>query len=170
MSHGTYIFVTTLHVLAAMVWIGGAAFLGMVLIPVVKRPEYRAQAAELIQVSGRKFKHIGWSCLLILIVTGVANMHYRGMLAGTEASTAMWRGTFGQLLGMKIVLVTVVLLLSLYHDLFVGPKAVRLWKDDPESEAAQRVRKLAGWIGRVTVLLGIAITALAVMMVRGRPW
>ena len=58
-----------LHILPAVIWIGGMVFLGIVLIPVLRDPSLRAQAVPLIQRTGRRFRNLGWTCFVILVVT-----------------------------------------------------------------------------------------------------
>ena len=73
-----YLFSVWLHILAAIVWIGGMAFLGLVLIPAMRLSEYRAVGASLTYWTGTRFRLIGWVCLSVLLLTGVFNLLYRG--------------------------------------------------------------------------------------------
>ena len=60
-----------LHLLAAMVWIGGLAFISMVLAPTLRDPALRSQAVPLLRSAGRKFMRIGYASLAVLTVNGV---------------------------------------------------------------------------------------------------
>jgi len=55
------------------------------------------------------------------------------------------------------------------HDIVVGPRAVAKLREAPGSAQALRLRRLASWMGRTTLLLGVAIIAAAIMLVRGVP-
>ena len=68
-----------LHILAAAAWLGGMVFLALVLVPVMRRSEYRQQASRLVHLTGVRFRTVGWICLGVLVATGFANLWYRGI-------------------------------------------------------------------------------------------
>jgi uncharacterized membrane protein len=157
-----------LHLLAAIVWIGGLAFISMVLAPTLRDPSMRAQAVPLLRAAGRKFMRIGYASLVILTVTGVTNLFLKagGSLAAVEA---WWPTTYGRLLAAKLALVALVIALSLYHDFAVGPAATRAMQADPRSAAALALRRRAALLGRANALLSLVIMTLALLLVRGLP-
>ena len=57
-----------LHVLAAMVWVGGQLTLGA-LIPAV-----RTGGTELVRRVARQFQLVAWPAYAVLVVTGVWNL------------------------------------------------------------------------------------------------
>jgi uncharacterized membrane protein len=158
-----------LHILAAVIWIGGAIFLAAVLVPVLRDPALRPHAVGMIRRAGVRFRNIGWACFLILIVTGAVNLGRWGVDWERFTSGTPWSSTWGKILGAKLILVTIALLVSGVHDFFVGPRARALLRDAPGSPRAMRLRRLAGWMGRFNVLLGVVIVALAIMLTRGPP-
>jgi uncharacterized membrane protein len=158
-----------LHILAAVVWIGGAIFLAAVLVPVLRDPALRPHAVGMIRRAGVRFRNIGWACFLILIVTGAVNLSRWGVDWERFTSASLWSSTWGKILCAKLILVAAVLLMSGVHDFFVGPRARMLMHDAPGSPRAMRLRRLAGWMGRLNVLLGVIIVALAIMLTRGPP-
>ena len=155
-----------LHILAAIVWIGGALFLVFVLVPVVRKPEMRSLAPVLLGASGRRFKIVGWVSLVVLVLTGFASMGFRGWMAAMS-TPGYWQSPVGKVLALKLGLVAVILLLSVIHDFYVGSKAVDRMKEAPDAADTKRLRKLASWMGRINVLLGLVVVYLAVMLVRG---
>jgi len=164
-----YLLSVWLHLLAAIVWIGGMLFLVGVLVPATRLPEYRSVAPGLIQWTGRRFRLIGWTCLGLLILTGAFNLAHRGFGWGEVWSGRLWEGPFGHTLGVKLLLVAFILLLSALHDFVVGPRATALWQENPGSPEALRLRRRAGWIGRLNLVLALIVVALGVMLVRGGP-
>jgi len=158
-----------LHILAAMVWIGGMIFLGIVLVPVVRKPFLRSRAAELLRWTGERFRYVGWVTICTLLVTGTFNVAYRFGWAGL-VSRDLWAGGFGRILAVKLILVGVILLLSAIHDFYVGPRATEILQQNPASPEAGRIRRQASWFGRVNLLLSLAVVFLAIMLVRGLPW
>ena len=157
-----------LHLLAAIVWIGGLAFISMVLAPTLRDPALRAQAVPLLRAAGRKFMRIGYASLLVLTVTGVANLFFKagGSFGPVEA---WWPTTYGRLLAAKLVLVALVIALSLYHDFAVGPAATRAMQAEPGSPSALALRRRAALLGRANALLSLVIMTLALLLVRGLP-
>lgn len=160
-----------LHILAAIVWIGGMVFLGIVLIPVLRQARTTSPSlyGELIHRTGTRFRNVGWASLLLLVVTGFVNLGRWGVDHARLASADLWASPWGRILAVKLVLVVVAIAISLVHDLVIGPRATRVLREAPGSPRALRLRRLAGWMGRLNLLLAVAIVALAIMLVRGRP-
>jgi uncharacterized membrane protein len=152
-----------LHILAACTWLGGMAFLVVVLVPLLRRRELADVALQLVESSGRRFRALGWGCLSTLVVTGMVNMSFRGVrwadvLDGAPAAAA---------LRVKLMLVLAVLAISALHDFWLGPRAARMWREKPGSASASRDRRRAALLGRVNGTLALALVLLAVMVVRG---
>ena len=166
--YGWFLVSMWLHLLAAIVWIGGLAFISMVLAPTLRDPALRAQAVPLLRAAGRKFMRIGYASIVVLIVTGTTNLILKagGSFAAVEA---WWPTTYGRLLAAKLVLVALVIALSLYHDFAVGPAATRAMQAEPGSPAALALRRRAALLGRANALLSLVIMTLALLLVRGLP-
>lgn len=158
-----------LHILAAVVWIGGMVFLGVVLIPALRGAALGPERVQLVHRTGVRFRNLGWTCLLVLIATGAVNLTRWGVDWSRFTSGALWSSTWGRILAVKLGLVAGALVLSAVHDFIVGPGATARARRAPGSPEARRWRRLAGWMGRLNLLLGIAIVALAIMLVRGLP-
>lgn len=159
-----------IHILAAMTWIGGAVFLVVVLAPVLRSPQCRDMAGSLLRVTGGRLRTMGWVCLGTLVTTGTALLQYKGVLLADLANPNFYRSSFGQSIGTKLLLVAIILGLSLWHDIWVGPRARDLMEEAPRSPQAMQARRQAGWMGRITLLLGLIVVLLAVFIVRGRPF
>lgn len=155
----------TLHVLAALLWLGGMFFLGVVGAPVLRRIEPAALRAQLFNQLGVAFRKVGWWSIAVLLVTGVLNLHFRGMLEWELwSSAAFWQTRYGFALGVKLACVTVMLTLSAVHDFVHGPAAARLQPGSPE---ALRHRRQAAWLARVNALVGLILVFAAVRLARG---
>lgn len=165
-----YLFSVWLHILAAVVWIGGMIFLSVILLPVIRRPEFRTAAPLLVHFSGVRFRWIGWLCLVVLVFTGAFNLTYRGVTLEDLQIGDFWRSQFGVILSTKLILVVGVLLLSILHDFFIGPKASALGRANPGSPHAACFRRYASWFGRVNLFLALVIGAFGIILVRGTWW
>lgn len=168
--HALYILSVWLHLLAAMTWIGGMVFLALVLVPACRLPAYQGIATSLVHVTGVRFRVVGWICLGVLLLTGTFNLAYRGLGLSALLSGPAPFGFFGQILRIKLPVVAAIFLISARHDFVIGPRATAVGSTDPASAEARRLRAWASWMGRVNLLLGLAVVALGVMLVRGWPW
>jgi uncharacterized membrane protein len=155
----------TVHVLAAMLWLGGMLFLGVVGAPVLRKLEPSALRQQLFRQFGEGFRHVAWGTIAVLIVTGVANLYFRGWLHwdAVLAAPAFWRTAPGRAFAVKLVTVTLMLAVSAAHDFIYGPRASQLV---PDSAAATVFRRRASWLARVNALLGVAVVIAAVLLAR----
>lgn len=163
MPLGYYINVT-IHVLAAMVWLGGMFFLGLVGAPVLRTIEPPPLRQKLFQDLGARFRAIGWWAIAVLVVTGVLNVYFRGWLhASVLGSADFWRHGAGVALAVKLCAVLLMLSISAVHDFVHGPRAGLAPPGSPE---AMRFRKRAALFARVNALLGVVLVVAAVRLAR----
>ena len=156
----------TIHVLAAMLWLGGIFFFGIVGAPVLRAIEPPPLRQLLFRELGSRFRRVGWSAIGVLIVTGVINLHYRGWLhwQGALGSLAFWRTNDGRALAAKLTAVALMVSISATHDFIHGPRAGRA---TPGSPASVTFRKRAALLARINALLGVLLVAAAVRLARG---
>jgi uncharacterized membrane protein len=155
----------TLHLLAALLWLGGTFFLAVVGAPVLRRVEPPELRAELFRRIGVAFRRVGWVSIAILLVTGVLNLHFRGLLRSSVlASSLFWASRYGQALAWKLGCVAAMVVLSALHDFVVGPAASRY---PAESAAALRNRRAAAWLARAGAAVGLVLVMAAVRLARG---
>src|SRR5687768_5969953 len=96
----------TVHVLAALLWLGGIFFLGLVGAPVLRAVQPPALRAELFRSMGERFRLVGWLAILVLLVTGVLNLQFRGLLStATLGGRAFWATPYGGVLAWKLAAV-----------------------------------------------------------------
>ncbi len=167
-----YQWVVFVHILAAIVWIGGMLFLALVLVPTLRGESPQVRAAMMSAV-GRRFRTVGWLMILILLGTGVWNLHNRHFGWSTIFSRDLFRGPFGHVLAAKLAVIGVILALSAYHDFVLGPASTRAGQaagQGGDRRRAERLRRTASWIGRANALLALVVIWLAVALVRGLPW
>jgi uncharacterized membrane protein len=163
--HTVYLFSVFLHLIAAMTWVGGMIFLVVVVVPMLRRDRERAGA--LMRDMGRRFRPVGWVALVILVVTGVFNVYRRGYGLEDFVTGTVFAGQWGRVLAHKLTLVGVILVMSAVHDFKIGPEATRLMSEGGDPARAEKLRKTASVLGRITFALALAVVALAVSLVRG---
>lgn len=165
MSEFYYVNVT-IHVLAAMLWLGGMFFLGIVGAPVLRAIEPPPLRQRLFQELGTRFRRTGWYAIVVLVVTGVLNLYFRGWLHwnGVLNSGAFWRTAVGHALAAKLVAVVLMISISAIHDFIHGPRAGRA---TPGSAEAIALRKQAAMLARLNAFVGIIVVIAAVRLARG---
>lgn len=165
MSVGYYV-VVTIHVLSAMLWLGGMLFLGVVGAPVLRAIEPAALRQRLFQELGLRFRSVGWIAITVLVTTGVIMLGLRGLLhwSGVFGSAAFWRTGFGMALAAKLTAVVTMITVSAVHDFFLGPAAGRATAGSPEAAA---LRRRAALLARANALIGLLLVIAAVRLARG---
>lgn len=156
-----------IHILSAIFWIGGMLFTAAVLVPASRHKLLKNKKGQFFTLIGKKFSRISWILFIVLIITGITNLLTRGYDWQTLLSSVFWESNFGSILAIKLSLFGIVLLVSGIHDFYAGPKAAKLLDEQPESEKTDRMRKLSSWLGRLNLLLGIAVLYYALRLVRG---
>ncbi|HEX6927210.1 MAG TPA: DUF4149 domain-containing protein [Longimicrobiaceae bacterium] len=155
----------TVHVLAALLWLGGMFFLAVVGAPVLRTVDPPQLRSELFRRLGERFRSVGWAAIAVLLVTGIVNLHYRGLLTRQVWGNAdFWSTSLGQALAWKLGAVATMLLISGIHDFVTGPVASRL---RPGTPAALTARRRAAWLARINALVGLVVVVAAVRLARG---
>ena len=155
----------TIHVLAALIWLGGMLFLAVVGAPVLRKVEAPALRAELFRALGAQFRLVGWIAIIVLLVTGVLNLQFRGFLTATTlGSSAFWSTRYGHALAGKLICVVIMLGVQAIHDFRHGPRASRL---QPGSAEALSMRRWAAWLARINTIVGVILVYFAVRLARG---
>ncbi|HET8656840.1 MAG TPA: DUF4149 domain-containing protein [Longimicrobiaceae bacterium] len=155
----------TIHVLAAILWLGGMFFLAAVGAPVLRAIEPPALRAQIFRRLGEQFRAVGWGAIAVLVVTGVLNLYFRGLLrADVLGDAAFWRTRLGHALGWKLAAVATMIAISAVHDFVLGPAASRLRPGSPES---LRARRRAAWMARANAVVGVILVIAAVRLARG---
>lgn len=145
-------------------------FLALVAIPVLRALEDRRRA-ELVARMGERFRPVAWTCIVLLVLTGVVNLAGRGVTWDSVATGRLWQSPFGQVLAWKLVLVAAMVALSAWHDFVLGPASTRLSENPGPADERLRatLRRRAAWVGRANAILAFGVLAAAVMLVRGLP-
>jgi uncharacterized membrane protein len=158
-----YLLSVYLHILAALIWLGGMLFLGLVGAPVLRAIEPTALRQRLFNDLGLRFRTVGWIAILVLVITGVTNLYFKGWI-NLLGTTTFWRSDAGSTLAIKLGAVLVMLLISAIHDFRLGPAAGRLEAGSAEA-IAFRVR--AARLARLNALVGLILLLAAVRLARG---
>lgn len=161
------------HILAAISWVGGMIFVAFILGPYVRRVFPPEQRTPLMAAVGKRFSMLGWSAIFTLVCTGIYNaVRFLG------SWDALFGTLFGHILLVKIALVGVMIVLSIIHDFFLGPRQRDLGRLQaqslsaklplsaalPEAGGGQTLRRLRRWtilIAQLNLVLGVLVILLA---------
>ncbi len=149
-----------LHIVAAVIWIGGMLFLSLVAVPVLRQVEPPLLRMNLFRAMARRFRGLVWICIAILVLTGIGNVLFYG---NTFPGSA-----YMKVLYIKLGLVAILVGLGLLQDFVIGPRAGRALSRDglPPTETDRFMVTLAPWVGRFNLLLGVVILVLAAALTR----
>jgi len=140
------------HLLAAIVWVGGTIALVFVAVPPVQRLEGEVRG-RLLREFGRRWRPIGWSALGIAIVTGAIIASRAGAFARTPTR-------FDWVLGVKGALVGLLVAGAYLHDYVLGPGLSREIREG----RPQSLRPALTTIGRANLLLSVSIPILGALL------
>lgn len=144
----------TVHVLAAMVWVGGVLFLVLVGAPVLRRLEPPELREQLFDTLGMRFRYVGWLAVAVLIVTGTAILWVRGWLTmELFGASAFWRSPAGNALAWKLGAVVAMIVLNAGHDIALSPGRAKALRASPEWPATRRRLVLMARAGTLAALI-----------------
>lgn len=159
-----YWVIVIVHILSAMLWVGGMLFLAVVGAPALRtiEPQRRRQ---LFRELGLRFRRVGNVAVALLIATGVLLLRYRGWLHwdGVLGDAAFWSTRAGVALAWKLAAVAVMLIVSALHDFVLGPAASRV---DAGSSESERLRRRASLVARLSAVAGLVVVGAAVVLAR----
>jgi putative copper resistance protein D len=140
------------HLLAAIVWVGGTVVLVFVSVPLAQRLEGAARGAMLREL-GRRWRPIGWSALGIAIGTGA-------WIAGLEHAFDTTPTRFDVVLAVKGGLVGVLVAGAYLHDYVLGPGLARQIREGK----AQSLRPILVRIGRLNLVVTVVLPVLGALL------
>jgi uncharacterized membrane protein len=151
----------SLHILAAMSWIGGMMFLSLVLAPLMRRESASPEFTTFFRSCARRFRVVVWLAMGTLLATGPILLSQRNI-------DVMNPATWSPIVNMKLGLVALLILLTLLHDLAIGPWAseVSLIPESARTRREHNLVRTARWLPRLSLLIALAVILVAVVLAR----
>ncbi len=115
------ILVSTLHVLAASIWVGGLAYFGAAYLPVVQRV-----APDAVRGAALRFSRLGLISVIALVATGIAQSYLYLGSPGALISTG-----YGRTLLVKLIIIAPLFGLAAINRWAIVPRLAglaRLWR------------------------------------------
>ena len=152
------------HLVAASIWVGGSIFIGIVLAPLLKTISDSVEGRLSIMIRvGRKFNKIGVPSLIILIATGIYNS--TGFIVNPSMILS---SSYGIILLVKIILVILLIITFAIHVRLIRTEVERKIESKQLSgEFLQKLRSKIIMLGRLTVILSLAILLMAALLHSG---
>ena len=142
-----------IHVIAAVVWIGGNLVLAMVIVPYLRQNLTPVKRIKLLTQIGKRFEPIVWGCVLVLIFTGIGNIFESGVFDDSFDHS----GGFMQTLLIKLILFITLVFLTALHSFIFGPKLATAIEtlDETLEELPTEIKPLRTQMSIVSSLMGV---------------
>src|SRR6185369_10646010 len=112
------------HLMSAVIWIGGLAFLVMAVTPGLKKAVSREQIKPITDVFYQRYKKVAGILLVVLLFTGGVNFHYVNQVITSQTGTGIqYHAKYLTIFFIKLFLVLSLLTLFLYTVLFKSDDA-----------------------------------------------
>jgi uncharacterized membrane protein len=150
-----------LHLTAAISWIGGMIFLSLVLAPLIRKQKSVPDVTALFRSAAQRFRIVVWVAIVTLLSTGPVLLHGRGI---STIDVRQWPSVFL----VKAGLVAVLLLLTVVHDLLLGPLISQSSAKPACAQAAweQVLIRTSRWVPRLALAVALGVLLGAVVLVR----
>lgn len=143
-----------IHVIAAVVWIGGNLILATVIVPYFRQNLPPVQRIKLLTQIGKRFEPIVWGCIGILFFTGLINVvNAIGFSATAESAISAFMRT----LFIKLILFVILVVLTTLHSFVFGPKLATAIEtlDESLEELPDEVKPIRKQMSIVSSLMGV---------------
>jgi putative copper export protein len=142
------------HLLSAVIWIGGLAFLVMAVTPGLKQAVAKDQIKPITDAFYQHYKKVAGILLLVLLFTGGINLHYVNQVMVSQTGTSVQHhAKYLMVFMIKLLLVLGLLTLFLYTVIFKSDDET----DEGESYEAIPFQRAALWMGFFIILCAAAM-------------
>jgi putative copper export protein len=142
------------HLLSAVIWIGGLAFLVLAVTPGLKQTVAKDQIKPITDAFYRHYKKVAGILLLVLLFTGGINLHYVNQVLTSQTGVGIpHHAKYLTVFFIKLFLVLCLLTLFLYTVLFKADEEA----GEDESYEAIPFQRAALWIGFFIILCAAAM-------------
>jgi len=141
------------HLLSAVIWIGGLAFLVMAVTPGLQKAVAKEHIKPITDVFYQHYKKVAGILLVILLFTGGINLHYvNQVLTSQTGSGVQNHAKYLIVFFIKLSLVLCLLTLFLYTVIFKSNE-----DEDEETYEVIPYQRAALWIGFFIILCAAAM-------------
>jgi len=143
-----------LHLLSAVIWIGGLAFLVMAVAPGLQKAVPKNQIKPITDIFYQHYKKVAGILLLVLLFTGGINLHYVNQVLVSQTGTSvLHHPRYLMVFMVKLLLVLGLLTLFLYTVIFRSEDE----SDEGETYEVIPFQRAALWMGFFIILCAAAM-------------
>lgn len=153
----------SLHILAAVTWIGSMIYSWFAVAPALK-PLGAPRASTINMMATERFSPLTWASLVVLIVTGIY-----AAFGHQDQLTPFFQQPAGIILFIKLLLVAALIVILFLQVYTFGPKMKKLLhpaipKNQENTLAMARTSNTAKDLSTTHLIIGIVVIILAVVL------
>ena len=147
------LFVLWIHVIAAVVWVGGNLILAMVIVPHFRQSLPPVERIKLLMQIGKRFEPVVWGCIGVLFFTGIVNIFFSVDITSPSPIS----DAFMRTLLIKIGLFFVLIILTVLHSMIFAPRLAAAIEDLDSTleELPPEIKPLRSQMSIVSSLMGV---------------
>jgi uncharacterized membrane protein len=149
-----------IHLMSAVIWIGGLAFLVMAVTPGLRKAVPKEYIKPIAEVFYRQYKRVVGVLLIVILFTGGINLHYVNQLMISQTGDSMpHHAKYLTVFFIKLSLVLGILTLFLYTVIFKTEETGEETAEEKEEQLQEPVpfQRAALWMGMLIILCAAAL-------------
>jgi uncharacterized membrane protein len=144
-----------LHLMSAVIWIGGLAFFVMAVTPALQKAIPREYLKPAIDAFSHRYRRIVGILMIVILITGGINLHYISQIMLSQTGNGISHNPkYLTILFIKLTLVLGIVTLFLYTFIFKADQGEETADEEIEAVPFQR---LAFWMGILIILCAAAL-------------
>lgn len=143
------------HLMSAVIWIGGLAFLVMSVTPALRKVVPKEYLRPLLDAISTRYRKIVGVLMAVILMTGGINLHFISQMMLSQTGSGISNNPkYLTILFIKLTLVLGIVTLFLYTFIFKSEPATEDTEEELEAVPFQRV---AFWMGILIILCAAAL-------------
>jgi uncharacterized membrane protein len=144
-----------LHLMSAVIWIGGLAFLVMSVTPALRKAVPKEYLKPVLDAISTRYRKIVGVLMAVILMTGGINLHFISQMMLSQTGSGISNSPkYLTILFIKLTLVLGIVTLFLYTFIFKSEPATEDTEEELEAVPFQRV---AFWMGILIILCAAAL-------------
>ena len=143
------------HLMSAVIWIGGLAFLVMSVTPALRKVVPKEYLRPVLDAISTRYRKIVGVLMALILMTGGINLHFISQMMLSQTGSGISNNPkYLTILFIKLTLVLGIVTLFLYTFIFKSEPATEDTEEELEAVPFQRV---AFWMGILIILCAAAL-------------
>ena len=143
------------HLMSAVIWIGGLAFLVMSVTPALRKAVPKEYLRPVLDAISTRYRKIVGVLMALILMTGGINLHFISQMMLSQTGSGISNSPkYLTILFIKLTLVLGIVTLFLYTFIFKSEPATEDTEEELEAVPFQRV---AFWMGILIILCAAAM-------------